>query len=170
MAYDSKPVATNGPLGSLITAAQNGQLSVSYSTDVTVNADEFALIERDCVAMKAELRKLQVQAQSISDQSNWGLGENEDRLISAKTLVPRLRSKAAKVNSSDSDNNLFDIFQKHYRIVDDYQNLHKEIAQQYCAQDEQFAAEYRKLLANAPASPIGKTTTQPGVTPGIGLS
>lgn len=170
MADDSKPAAPNGPLASLITAAQNGQLSVSYSTDVVVNADEFAYIERDCKAFKEELRKMQASAQSISDQSDWGLGEHEDRLISAKTLVPRFRSKAAKVNTTDSDNNLFDLFQKHYQIIDDYQTLHHTIAQQYCEQDEKFAAEYKRLMANMPNSPIGHSTVQPGVTPGIGLS
>ena len=169
MADDSKPATPTGPLASLITEAQNGHLSVSFSPDVVVNADEFAYIERDCKAFKAELIKLQQAAQYISDQENWGLGEGEDRLISAKTLVPRFRSKAAKVSPSDSDNNLVDIFKKHYQIVDDLQTLHHNIAQQYCEQDAAFAAEYNRLMANMPANPIGHPI-QPGVGPGLGQS
>ena len=171
MADDSKPSTPTGPLASLITEAQNGSLSVSFSPDVVVNADEFAYIERDCKAFKEEINKLQGIAKSISGLPNWGLGESTDGLFSAKTLVSRFRSKAQKANlSTDTDDNIHDILDLHYKIIDDLQTLHHTIAQQYCQQDEAFAAEYNRLNANIEKSPIGKPI-QPGVTnPGLGKS
>lgn len=175
MADDSKPTQT-GPLASLITEAQNGGLSVSFGEGVTkdflLNADEFAYIERDCKAFKAEITKLQALARTISEQSDWGLGESTDGLTSANTVVSRFRSKANHAGlHTDSDDNLYNILDQHYKIVDDLQTLHHTIAQQYCQQDSNFAAEYNRLTANIEKSPIG-TQMQVGVTtnPGLGKS
>lgn len=163
---------SSGPLASLITQVQGGNLSVSFSADVVVNADEFAYIERDCEAFKSEIRKLQNITNLIIQLPNWGLGESTPGLTSANTVVSRFRSKAQKANLPyDSDNNIHDILDQHYKIIDDLQTLHHAIAQQYCQKDEEFAAEYNKLKANMEKSPIG-TTIQPGVTmnPGLGKS
>ncbi|WP_084525179.1 hypothetical protein [Nocardia vaccinii] len=161
MADDSKPT---GPLASLITEAQNGSLSVKFSPDVMVNADEFVYIERDCKAFKDEIVVLQGLAEAIARLPHWGLGESTDGLTSANTLVSRFRSKAKSVGlSTDSNDNLYDILDQHYKIIDDLQTLHHTIAQQYCQQDEKFAAEYKRLNANLEPSPI-KSGVQPRVT------
>lgn len=165
MADDSKPTQS-GPLASLITQAQNGNLSVNFSPDVVVNADEFVYIERDCKAFKEEIRALQRIAQAISQLPNWGLGESTDGLTSAKTLISRFRSKAKSAGlSTDSDDNIFDILDTHYKIIDDLETLHHTIAQQFCQQDEKFAAEYKRLNANLESSPIG-----PNMQPGTSVS
>jgi len=165
--------STAGPLASAIKDAQDGRLTVNYnSPDVRVNADEFVYIERDCAAFKEEIRDLQRIADRISQREHWGLGETTEGMSSANTLVARFRGKAKIVNqATDSSNNVHDILDQHYQIVDDIQNLHRAIAQKYVEQDQVFAARYNELTANVDASQIG-TSTQLGVTtpPAIGAS
>ncbi|MFX0578016.1 hypothetical protein [Nocardia nepalensis] len=172
MSGESTTPSSAGPLASAIKDAQDGKLTVSFSNEVRVNADEFVYIERDCEAFKAEIQALQTTAQRISDRKNWGLGETTDGMTSANTLVARFRGKAKIVNqATDSANNVFDILQQHYQIVDDIQNLHRTIAQKFVEQDQEFAARYNALMANKEASQIG-TITQLGVisAPAVGAS
>ncbi|WP_327099238.1 hypothetical protein OIE68_10810 [Nocardia vinacea] len=172
MSGESTTPSSAGPLANAIKDAQDGKLTVSFSNEVRVNADEFVYIERDCQAFKDEIQALQTIAHRISDRKNWGLGEATDGMTSASTLVARFRGKAKIVNpATDSDNNVFDILQQHYQIVDDIQNLHRAIAQKYVEQDQEFAARYNELKANVETSQIG-TPTQLGVTtpPAVGAS
>jgi hypothetical protein len=165
MSGESATSASSGPLANAIKDAEDGKLTVSFSNEVRVNADEFVYIERDCEAFKEEISRLQQIAQRISDRKNWGLGESTEGMTSATTLVARFRGKAKIVDSAtDSDNNVYDILQQHYQIVDDIQNLHRTIAQKYVEQDQEFAARYNELKADWGVSQIG-TTTQLGVTP-----
>jgi hypothetical protein len=165
MADGSNPTTPTGPLASLITEAQNGNLSVSFSQDVVVNADEFAYIIRDCKAFKTEITNLQLLAKDIASTPNWGLGEVNPALSSAQKLVSRFRSKAMKAGlSTDSDDNIYDILDQHYKIVDDLQTLHQTIADNYSQHDADFAAEFKKKQANLEPSPIGKPM-QPGMVP-----
>ncbi|MEV4238728.1 hypothetical protein ACIBJI_21550 [Nocardia sp. NPDC050408] len=169
---DSTTSSSSGPLASAIKDAQDGKLTVSFSDKVRVNADEFVYIERDCEAFKEEIRRLQRIAERISNRKNWGLGESTDGMISAATLVARFRGKAKIVNpATDSNNNVYDMLEQHYQIVDDIQTLHRTIAQKYVEQDQEFAAEYNALMANKEASQIG-TLNQPGVisAPAVGAS
>ncbi|MFE6925084.1 hypothetical protein ACFVAV_28970 [Nocardia sp. NPDC057663] len=146
------------PLENLVQEAKNGGLSVSFSTDVRVNADEFVYMERDCEAFLDEINNLQRQARGIANREKWGLGETTEGLTSASTVVGWFRGKAGKVGAStDSDNNLEDILQQHYNIVADIRDLHREIAKRYMATDEEFAARYNELSANVPPSAIGST-------------
>ncbi|MEV2220306.1 hypothetical protein AB0E01_10555 [Nocardia vinacea] len=164
MSSDTTPQSA-GPLASAIKDAQDGKLTVSFSNEVRVNADEFVYIERDCQAFMDEIRNLQRIAESISDRKYWGLGETTDGMSSAATLVARFRGKAKIVNpATDSDNNVFDILEQHYQIVEEIQTLHRTIAQKYVEQDQEFAARYNELKADWGVSQIG-TTTQLGVTP-----
>lgn len=172
MSADTTTSSSAGPLASVIKDAQDGKLTVSFSDEVRVNADEFVYIERDCQAFKDEIQALQRIAQKISSREHWGLGETTDGMTSANTLVARFRGKAKIVNqATDSDNNVYDILEQHYKIVDDIQNLHHTIAQKYVEQDQEFAARYNELKANVETSQIG-TPTQLGVTtpPAIGAS
>ena len=149
---------TPRPLGSLITEAQEGGLTVNLNTDVRINAEEFFYIDRDCQAFKDFIRNQQRIAKDISDQKHWGLGEDQDILPSAKIMVNWFRSKAAKVDvGKDSDNNVHDILEEHYQIVDDIQTLHHTIAQKLIDADQEFAARYNELSANPPPSSISTT-------------
>lgn len=168
---DDTPPNKPGPLASLIQEAQNSNLTVRFSPDVVVNADEFAYIERDCQAFKDEIQRLQGFATQISRREKWGLGEDNEKLALAKALVTWFRGKAASGVSGDIDsaNNAWDILQQHYDIIDDIQKLHHTIAQKYVEQDAAFAAEYKKLTANMPKSPIGQSIPATA-TPELGKS
>ncbi|NKY48914.1 hypothetical protein [Nocardia vermiculata] len=168
MADDTQPKKP-GPLASLIQQAQDGSLTVSFSQDVMVNADEFAYIERDCQAFKDEIRRLQGIAKTISARENWGLGEENRNLTLAQSLVGWYRDKAGSETSGDTVNCVWSVLDQHYRIVDDIQTLHHQIAQMYVQTDEAFAAEYNRLTADMPSSPIGKEIL-PGSTPRLGKS
>ncbi|WP_327097224.1 hypothetical protein OIE68_46485 [Nocardia vinacea] len=172
MSAESTTPSSAGPLASAIKDAQDGKLTVSFSNEVRVNADEFVYIERDCEAFKEEIRYLQRIAENISRREHWGLGETTDGMTSASTLVARFRGKAKIVNpATDSSNNVHDILEQHYQIVDDIQNLHRTIAQKYVGQDQEFAARYNELKANVEPSQIG-TPTQLSVisAPAVGAS
>ncbi|PSR61174.1 hypothetical protein C8258_26980 [Nocardia sp. MDA0666] len=155
-----------GPLVGLINEAQNGNLTTRFSDSIRVNADEFVYIERDCQAFKDEIQQLQRIAQNISRREHWGLGESTEDLQSARVLVGWFRGKAMITDPSrDTANNVYDILQQHYQIVDDIQNLHRTIAQKYMETDQEFAAEYNALMAEAAPSPIGIVQIQPGIVP-----
>ena len=164
-------MAGETPSSSLIEQARSGDLTVSFSNRVVVDADEFVYIERDCQAFKDRIRTLQTIAQRLADRENWGLGESNPRLKSAQTVVGSYRAKAGSSAGELFDTNVYDILQQHYQIVDDIQILHRTIAQKYRDQDAAFAAEYDRLSANLPVSPIGTAQGPPtpgGVTVGIG--
>ncbi|WP_084531829.1 hypothetical protein [Nocardia miyunensis] len=165
---DDSAASQSGPLAALIADAKSGALTTKFSSDVRVNADEFVYIERDCQAFKNEIQTLRRIAENISRRQHWGLGETTDGLNSANTVVGWFRGKAKAVGNKDTDNNVYDILDKHYKIVDDLQTLHHTIAQQYVQQDQEFAAEYNRLKANLPPSSIGKEY-QLGLAPNPGV-
>lgn len=147
------------PLAELITEAQEGKLTLTYNAGVRLNAEEFFYIDRDCSDFKQFIRAQQQVAQDISDQKHWGIGEDQDILPSAKVMVHWFRSKAAKIDSGkDSDNNVRDLLEEHYKIVDDIQTLHHTIAQRLIDTDQEFAARYNEISANPPPSGISATT------------
>ncbi|MCX4092028.1 hypothetical protein [Nocardia sp. alder85J] len=157
------------PLAELISRARDGQLNVNFTSDMRVNAEEFAYIIRDCDAFKESIRKLQQIAKEVSDQKKWGLGEDQARLTSATTLVHRFRAKAASVDAGkDGSNNVRDILEQHYQIVDALQELHRTIAQRYVEADQVFAARYNELMADMPPSSIGTAPVQGPMQTGEG--
>lgn len=144
------------PLEDIIQEAKDGGLSVSFSTDIRVNADEFVYMERDCEAFLTVIEDLQTQAMAIATREKWGLGEQTNGLTSATTMVDRFRSKAGTSGrASDSDNNLHAILQQHHDIVVDIRDLHREIAKRFMATDQEFAARFNETSANVPPSAIG---------------
>ncbi|RMI35074.1 hypothetical protein [Nocardia stercoris] len=170
MSTDDTPAPKPGPLANLIQEARNGSLTVSFGSDLTVNADEFAYIERDCQAFMDQIRSMQQIAKRISDQTYWGLGEKTDGLDSAKAVVSWFRGKAAIADPTrDTANNVWDILEQHYQIIKDIRDLHHTIAQKYVESDAEFAAEYNRIKANMPDSPIGPNNI-PARVPTLGQS
>ena len=150
---------TPRPLESLISEAQEGRLTVNFNSNVRLNAEEFFYIDRDCQAFKDFIQDQQRIAKDLSAQKHWGLGEDQDILPSAKVMVDWFRSKAAKGDSGKgSDNNVHDILEEHYQIIDDIQVLHHTIAQKLIDTDQEFAAHYNEISANPPPSGISSTT------------
>ncbi|MBO0855103.1 MAG: hypothetical protein J2P18_15225 [Nocardia sp.] len=152
---DGQPQQGSRPLGSLIEAAKNGDLSVKFNENVRLNAEEFAYIDRDCDEFKSFIRSAQGVANDIARQKKWGLGEDQDILPSAKILVSRFRNKAGTAGDGhDNPNNVHDILEQHYQCVHDIQTLHKTIAQKLIDTDQEFAAAYKEISEHMPPSPI----------------
>ncbi|MFC4123590.1 hypothetical protein [Nocardia rhizosphaerae] len=141
------------PMQGLIESAKNGQLSVSFNDNVYVNVEEFVLIERDCEAMKDQIKLYQGLARDISNREVWGLGDRSDWIISTPDLVGKFRSKA---QGDPGGNDVHSILQKHWEIVDGIQQLHREIANRYQQADAEFAAKYTELMASVPQGFQGK--------------
>ncbi|NKY55889.1 hypothetical protein [Nocardia flavorosea] len=136
------------PFQSQIDAANEGQLSMSFSTDVRVNAEEFVYMDRDCAAMKDRIRVYQGIAEGIADREVWGLGETPETWpLSGKVLVKRFRDKAM---GDESGNSVHAILERHYQIIDGIQELHRVIAQRYLDTDSEFASRYNEIMASAP--------------------
>ncbi|MGY0503335.1 hypothetical protein ACWZHB_33020 [Nocardia sp. FBN12] len=135
------------PMQGLIDAAKNGQLTVSFSDDLYVNVEEFVYIERDCQAMKDQIKMYQGVAQDISNREVWGLGEQSDWIKSTSLLVGRFRAKA---KGDAGGNDVYAILQKHWDIIDGIQQLHREVANRYQQSDTEFAAKYTELMESAP--------------------
>lgn len=136
------------PMQGVIDAANEGRLSVSFNSDVRVNAEEFVYIDRDCQAMKDKIRAMQETARKISERDVWGLGEDPGSWIqTGKVLVSRFRSKA---QGEESGNSVHAILERHYQIVDGIQELHRVIAQRYLETDSEFASRYNEVMASAP--------------------
>ncbi|MEV0110749.1 hypothetical protein AB0H42_31065 [Nocardia sp. NPDC050799] len=136
------------PMQGVIDAASEGQLSVSFNSDVRVNAEEFVYIDRDCEAMKDKIRAMQRTAEGIASRDKWGLGEDPGSWIqTGKVLVSRFRSKA---QGDESGNSVHAILERHYQIVDSIQEMHRVIAQRYLDTDSEFASRYNEVMASAP--------------------
>ncbi|MGW0178655.1 hypothetical protein [Nocardia sp. NPDC003345] len=136
------------PMQGMIDAAGDGRLSVSFNSDVRMNAEEFVYIDRDCEAMKLKIQELQNIAEGIAGREAWGLGEDPGSWIqTGKVLVSRFRNK---VQGDASGNSVHAILERHYQIVDSIQQLHRTIAQRYLDTDSEFAARYNEVMASAP--------------------
>lgn len=132
----------------MLDAANEGQLSVSFNSDVRVNAEEFVYIDRDCQAMKDKISDLQNIAEGIASRESWGLGEDPGSWIkTGKVVVSRFRGKA---QGDEAGNSVHAILERHYQIVDSIQELHRVIAQRYLDTDGEFAARYNEVMASAP--------------------
>ncbi|WP_280482409.1 hypothetical protein [Nocardia cyriacigeorgica] len=141
------------PMQDIIDAAKDGQMTVSFNDNIRVNAEEFVYIERDCIAMKDKIRELQTIAKNISGRGKWGLGEGVDWIKTGSSLVTTFRGKA---QGDLTDNNVHDILERHYQIVDSIQELHRTIAERYQQTDSSFAAEYNQAQASIPHGLQGK--------------
>ncbi|MEU1983635.1 hypothetical protein [Nocardia sp. NPDC019395] len=148
--------APPGPLSNLISAAHDGSLGLRIAPE------EFVYIDRDCERFKVLIRTMQKEAEAISniEAAQWGIGADNPRLSSAQTLVQRFREKG-----KGSDNSVHAILEKHYRIIDDIQVLHREIMQRYMQSDEDFANRVNSVLAQLPKNPapIDPAQSQPGI-------
>lgn len=152
----SETTSPQGPLTNLITDAREGRLGLR------IEPEEFVYIDRDCERFKTLIQFMQREAEAISliESAQWGIGADNPRLSSAQTLVQRFREKG-----KGSDNSVHAILEKHYRIVEDIQTLHREIMQRYMQSDEDFANRVNSVLARLPEqpAPIDPAQSQPGI-------
>ncbi|MFC8527540.1 hypothetical protein [Nocardia sp. NPDC057227] len=127
---------TSRPLSNTLSAAQDGHMSIAMS------AEDFIHVERDCEHFKAAIQDIQAIADQIARQPHWGLGENNDPMISARTVVDRFKAKA---NEAGDGNSVYEIMEQHYKIVEDIQEVHRIVRQRMMDTDAEFAAEFQRL-------------------------
>ncbi|WP_433726069.1 hypothetical protein ACQP0C_32115 [Nocardia sp. CA-129566] len=145
------------PMANMITAANEGQLAIE------MKPEDFIYIDRDCQYFKDAIRKIQRTMREVSEQQHWGLGENNDRLVSARTLVDRFKKKA---KGADDGNSVWEIMEQHYKIVEDIQQVHRTIRERMMQADSDFAAEFTSLETTLPERPPVSLPTGPYILPG----
>lgn len=144
------------PLANLLAAVGGGQATVALSPE------EFVYIERDCESFKRTIRKIQSTINSVADHPEWGLGENHGQLVSAATVVGRFREKA---NRAPDGNSVYEIMEQHYKIVEDIQEVHRQVRRRMMDADAEFAAEFDRLSATLPQRPPEGTEFGPYLLP-----
>ncbi|MBF6229864.1 hypothetical protein IU436_01255 [Nocardia farcinica] len=131
-------------MANLVSAIREGSATVQMSPE------DFVYIDRDCEYFKATIRQIQLLAQRIADQSSWGLGEGNERLVSAGTIVARFRGKAM---GAVDGNAVHEVMEQHYRIVEDIQEVHRIARERMMEADSSFAAEFNQLNETLPERP-----------------
>ncbi|WP_239476866.1 hypothetical protein [Nocardia arizonensis] len=144
------------PMANMITAASEGQISVSMTPE------DFVYLDRDCEYFKTAIRQIQGLADQVSEQSAWGLGEANDAMTSARTVVGRFKVKAS---GALDGNTVHEIMQQHYRIVEDIQEVHRIIRDRMIQADSEFAAEFTRLNTELPERPPVAPKTGPYLLP-----
>lgn len=148
--------APSRPMANLLNAAREGQVSVELTPE------DFVYIDRDCQFFKDAIRDIQEVADTIHRQDHWGLGEQEDRLVSATTLVDRFRKKA---NQAEDGNSVWQIMEEHHQIVEDIQEVHRLVRERMMQADSAFAAEFNHLSDTLPVRPPVPLKTGPYLLP-----
>lgn len=132
------------PLANVLTEAREGRLAIG------LNPEDFVYIDRDCNFFKDQIRDIQQIVDDVSRQEHWGLGETNDRMISARTLVARFKEKA---KGAGDGNSVWQIMEQHYRIVEDIQEVHRLVRERMMQEDSAFAARFTELNVSLPERP-----------------
>ncbi|GAA5058222.1 hypothetical protein [Nocardia callitridis] len=135
------------PLANLIDEAHEGRLLVR------MDPEQFVRVDRDCEFFKNAIRDIQQKMIEIAQQDEWGLGEkytNDEgkELVSGKTMVHRYRTKA-----QGTQNGVYEVLESHFQVVEDFQNVFREIRTRYSEQDDGWAARYQNLEQTMPPEP-----------------
>lgn len=118
--------------------------SPSAETVVAVNPAEFAGIDRACSEFLRVIDQVAALAAEIGDQSHWGLGERDARLISGPALVARLRSTA-----SADEHSIGAAMDAHRRIIADLRRAHRIVHDRMVLADHEWAVRLRELEPTA---------------------
>ncbi|MCP2298214.1 hypothetical protein APR11_004655 [Nocardia amikacinitolerans] len=144
------------PMANLLSAAREGYVSVE------MKPEQFIYIDRDCQYFKETIRQIQTIMEGVSNQEPWGLGEGNNRMVSAQTVVNRFRKKA---KTADDGNAVWEIMEQHYRIVEDIQEVHRIARERMMQADSNFAAEFNRLNETLPERPPEGQVLGPFILP-----
>lgn len=108
------------------------------SSAVAVRPAEFARIDDACAEFLRVLARIRALAVEVGDQTQWGLGEGQARLISGSALVARLRSVAAA-----KENSIVAVSDAHSRVVGDIRRSFREARDLMVVADEEWAYRLR---------------------------
>ncbi|WP_328389827.1 hypothetical protein [Nocardia sp. NBC_00416] len=145
------------PLANMIAAATDGH------TSVQMRPDDFIYLDRDCEYFKKVIRDIQFLADEISKQSHWGLGEVNDDLTSARTMVGRYKVKA---RGAPDGNGVYEIMEQHYQIIEDIQNTYRIMRDQMMQADSAWAADFTAKSDTLPERPPVALVPGPYLLPG----
>ena len=144
------------PMANMLEAARGGQLSIS------MRPEEFIYLDRDCDYFKNTILQIQRIAEEISGHSVWGLGEANDDMVSARTMVGRFKVKA---KGAPDQNDVYAIMEQHYRIVEGIQEAHRIVRDKLMETDSAFAATFTRLNTELPERPPAAPKPGPYLLP-----
>ncbi|TQM31835.1 hypothetical protein [Nocardia bhagyanarayanae] len=147
---------TPRPMANLLSAVRDGSVSVE------MKPEEFIYIDRDCEYFKDCIRQIQTIMDQVSRQDGWGLGEKNDEMVSAQTLVDRFKKKA---RGAEDGNAVYEIMNHHFRIVEDIQETHRIARERMMQADSDFAAEFTRLNETLPERPPVQLPAGPYLLP-----
>ncbi|MGY4102830.1 hypothetical protein ACW2Q0_25210 [Nocardia sp. R16R-3T] len=148
---------TPRPMANILTAAKEGELAIE------MRPEDFIYIDRDCQYFKEAIRNVQKTMKEVAEQTHWGLGESNDRLVSARTLVDRFKKKA---KGAEDGNSVWEIMEQHYKIVEDIQEVHRIIRERMMQADSDFAAKFTSLESTLPERAPVSLPSGPYLLPG----
>ncbi|WP_410875051.1 hypothetical protein [Nocardia sp. A7] len=112
-----------------------------------VRPAEFAGIDDACEELLRVIARIRTLAVEVGEHTQWGLGDGNARLISACTLVTRLRSLAgAKANSIAST------LDAHSQIVEDIRQVFRGARDRIVHADEEWAGRIHSMESIAAQS------------------
>ncbi|WP_327119800.1 hypothetical protein OHB12_14545 [Nocardia sp. NBC_01730] len=132
------------PMANMLAAAREGQLGIQMMPE------DFIYIDRDCEYFKDVIQKIQRSMDVVSQQEHWGVGEGNNEMISARTIVDRFRKKA---RGAEDRNSVYQVMDDHYRIVEDIQAVYRTVRDRMIQADSNFAAEFNRLNTSLPERP-----------------
>lgn len=144
------------PMANILTEAREGRLSIE------LKAEDFVYIDRDCDYFKDVIRNIQKTMTDVARQTSWGLGENNDQMVSSRTLVRRFQKKA---EGADDGNSVYAIMAQHYKIVEDIQEVHRVVRDRMMQADSEFAQEFTHLSETLPQRPPAQLPPGPYLLP-----
>ncbi|MFI9403611.1 hypothetical protein [Nocardia sp. NPDC052316] len=143
-------------MSNLISAAREGQLAVE------MKPEDFVYIDRDCDYFKRTIQRIQTIADEVSNQPSWGLGETNNQMVSAGTVVDRFRQKAKQAKDG---NDVYTVMEQHYKIVDDIQSVYRSVRERMMQADSNFASEFTRLNEILPERPPAQLPAGPYLLP-----
>ncbi|QXN95441.1 hypothetical protein KV110_10125 [Nocardia iowensis] len=143
-------------MSNMISAAREGQLAVE------MKPEDFIYIDRDCEYFKRTIQRIQTIADGVSNQPNWGLGETNNQMVSAGTVVDRFKTKAKLTKDG---NDVFAIMEQHYKIVEDIQAVYRLARERMMQADTEFASEFTRLNETLPERPPVQLPAGPYLLP-----
>ncbi|MGC4991295.1 hypothetical protein [Nocardia salmonicida] len=108
------------------------------SSAVAVRPAEFARIDDACAEFLRVIARIRALAVEVGDQTQWGLGEGQARLISGSALVARLRSVAAA-----KENSIVAVSDAHLRVVSDIRQSFRDARDVMVVADKEWAYRLR---------------------------
>lgn len=111
---------------------------------LAVRPAEFAGIEHACEELLQAIARIRALAVEVGEHAQWGLGEGNARLISASTLVARLRSLAGA-----KEHSIASTLDAHSQIVADIQQSFRGARDRLVHADETWASRINYVESTA---------------------